>query len=70
MNRPLENTPRGPRRVMQKIWADKDLRDELIAQIEAAVGQGAHWAAEIRIYPRDNGGVAVKLANIVSREPA
>lgn len=53
---PLEQRPRGPRRVVQKLWADKDQRDAIIQQLEALVGSGtAAWSGTIRIDARESG---------------
>ena len=54
---PLEARPIGPRRTIQKIFADKDLRDAWIAELEKAVGNAQAWAAELRIDCRESGTI-------------
>ena len=70
MMRPLQDKPRGPRRVFQKLWADKDLRDELIRQLEVQVGSDVPWTVDIRIHASRDGAMAVKLANVAHGKPA
>ena len=58
---PLENRPKGPRRVIQKIWADKDLRDSIIEQLEEQLDGSPAWSAQIRIDARESGTAKVQV---------
>lgn len=61
---PLETRPKGPRRQLQKIWADMDLRDQLIALLEREVGTTGAWSANIHINARESGTCEVYLDNV------
>lgn len=53
---PLEQFPYGPRRSLQKIFADKDLRDAWIADLEKQIDSTSPvWFADLRIDARESG---------------
>jgi len=59
--RSLEDKPRGPRRALQKLWADKEQRDEIIRQVELAVRSGDAWSILIRVCGSPDGAMAVSV---------
>jgi len=58
---PLDSRPKGPRRVIQKIWADKELRDEFIAHVEAAIGAAEAWSGNLHVDVRESGTFEITL---------
>lgn len=62
MSHPLESRPRGIRRVLQKLWADKDLRDEMIAQLESRLGpDAASFGVSFHLHAGESGAMTFEI---------
>jgi hypothetical protein len=46
------------------MWADKDLRDHIIAEIERQVGPHGAFSADIHLNARESGTCEVDLRNV------
>jgi len=61
---PLETRPRDHRHGVQKVFADKDLRDHIIEQIIEQIGLHGAFSADIRINARESGTYEIYLHNL------
>jgi len=66
---PLETRPVGPRRTLQKIFADKDLRDAWIAALEKEIGDGPTWCASLSIDARESGTIKLTYGGRAAAAP-
>jgi hypothetical protein len=50
--------------MLQKSWADKDLRDHIIETIEREIGGDGAWSGDIHINARESGTCEIYVCNV------